>query len=266
MFPIQYISFCDLSAEAWGKCWDRLKDTNALSTVKRISIGSYFCEMQFLGLDEERLSRLAAWAEQRAATFSLVIPCPRESLYGRVCRKAEALLAYLPACDEVVLNDEAMAKLALFSGKRLVAGRTMCKYEHDSRLDNSAERVKALLRSFDILMEGPWSCVEADSFDASLICREAPPETLSRLRFHMPAVMLSSTRHCQFAVQDLGARGLLFPYAGCRQQCGKTWAAYRNRLLKYGRGIYQLLPPENTPPRNAICVCWPIIETMEAME
>lgn len=266
MVHIEHINLCDLSMEALDKCLEQLNDTMDISAVKRISIGSYFCEMQFLAWDKEHLASLTRWAEQRAMSFSIVIPCPRESLYDRVCQKVEELLAILSACDEVVLNDEAMARLVMFSGKRLVAGRTLCKYEHDFRLVNSAERIKTLLRVFDMLMGGPWSSVEADSFDASMICAEVPFETLSHLRFHLPAVMLSSTRHCQFAVRDLGARDLLYPYTGCRQQCTRTWVAYRDRLLKYGRGIFQLLPPEYVPPRHTFCVYWPIIEAMRAME
>lgn len=266
MIPIQHINLCDLPLETWDVRGGQRGSAIDFTAVRRISIGSYFCEMQFFAWSQERLARLAAWTEQRSTAISLVIPCPRESLYESVCKKAEELLGLLPACDEVVLNDEAMAGLAMFSGKKLVAGRTLCKYEHDFRLDDSAERMKAMRRAADMLMEGPWSIVEADSFDVPLLGAEMSDEVLSRLRFHAPAVMLSSTRHCQFAVRDLGVRDLLTPYIGCQRQCGGTWVAYRNRLLKFGRGIYRLLPADYDYPRNAAWIYWPVIEAMEAMK
>ena len=258
----RHISLCGLPEAATEAGWRRLN--GVCGEAERLSVGSSLCEMQFLAWGPAQIRFLQALTRARGLRLSLVLPCPREKLFEAVLRRAEALLQALDAVDEVVLNDEALAFHPLFRDFRLCAGRELCKYEHDFRLDNGGERTAALGRALRMTLSGPFALAEADCLDPGLAAERLPASLRQRVRFHTPAVLLSATRHCQFAVRDLGARDLLRPYEGCERQCERVRLVGRDGLLKHGRGIYRLAEPEI--PDALTAVYWPLREWTEAME
>ena len=264
MKQLAHLSLCELSSCLQEAEYSHLMALMGCSGAERISIGSSFCELQLLAIGPEELSFLRQLAQRDGTRFSLTIPAPRQGLLQAVQDKIAEILAALPTCDELVMNDAFLLDrmLAQRPVPRIVSGRLLCAYEHDPRMDNAQERHRELLRvARDLLAQGV-DAVEADALEPWLAAEE-PLLTQDKLRCHFPAVMLSSTRHCQYAVTSDGRREFLHACAGCRRQCQHVWTAYRGRLLKFGRGIYTLLPPDAPPVPARGMIYSPMLEYRE---
>lgn len=264
MTLLPHLSLCELSSCLQEAEYTRLLTMTGCSGAERISIGSSFCEMQLLAIGCAELEFLNRLNRRDGTRFSLTIPAPRQKLLQAVQGKMQEILSALPACDELVINDAYLLDqlLAQRPVPRIVAGRLLCAYEHDPRMDNVQERHRELLRvAQDLLAQGA-DAVEADTLEPWLIAQE-PLLSQGKLRCHFPAVMLSSTRYCQYAVTDEGCRELLRGYSGCSRQCQQVWTAYRGRLVKFGRGIHTLLPPDAPPVPPKGMIYTPMLEYRE---
>ena len=259
---VQQLSLCEMCSILNEKDFAHLHKELGCLDLRRISFGSSVCEKQLLFLQDKELNFLHGLAADMGAHLTLTIPCPRESLIDLVRQKVEHILTALPTCDEIVVNDWAMVDWFRhrMPQRTIVAGRLLCAYEHDPRMDNSDERCHEVVRILKTHALRGMGIAEVDSLEPQQIGISVPD---IEVRYHWPAIMLSSTKYCQYSTEGLGATEFLHQYKHCKQQCQQVYSHYSGHITKFGRAIYAIVGPEVSPAVQDHIIYWPINEYRE---
>lgn len=273
MPPCFHLNLCELSNLWKSEMYEALIGGYLGKTPGRISFGSSVCEMQFMSISEENISFFNDLHDKDGISFSLTIPVARQRYADQIIMKIDDIVKNLRGLDEFVVNDQFIIDYLRkkYPGIHIIAGRRLCAFEHDFRMDDYSDQMNRALK----IAEDLSAKVDGAEIDLPIpgTLKEHLKQPLSGktgipgfIRIHYPAAMMSCTYYCQYAAENTMRVSSYNSYTECRRQCQKFAARYANGVMKIGRGVYYPNRKDSEDDDFSAYMYFPVYEYMEMLK
>lgn len=243
------LNFCDIGTIISGKkllseAWDEARDICNFKP-EMMYIGSYFCDHYFLSITNAMTEEMCQFAKAHDMKIVLVIPTPSETTLFAVKTKIQEMTDLIGNLLLMyVVNDFGMLSyIDRTYTLNITLGRMMYKVTRDGRYDYFLSRntdVACCSSYLHTLIQAYKIC----GIEMENIADDTQIQNLYgyQVMVHIPMVMATTGRVCEFASIPLRDSSKFRPLISCIHSCTKCMTSYEvnNGLIyhKIGKTVF----------------------------